>query len=312
MTPFKRAPTPTIAGVLEDATVIARDLQFPEGPVAMSDGSVILGEIKGGLITRIDADGSKEQLADCGGGPSGLALGPDGAMYICNSGSPGEAYAGGRIDRLDLSTGTVEPVYEAFEGTRLSAPNDIVFDQHGGFYFTDYGLVTPTSHERGALYYATIDGSSIVKLRDTHFGPVGIGAPNGIGITPDGLNLLFVETFTARLFSSRIVAPGFLDDEQTVDDSFMYAGNGVEWFDGLDVDVKGNVCVATLRSGCISAVAPDGSSARLVGLPERVWETLPTNLCFGGPDRNTVFITLSRSGTLMKATWPDLGTSAES
>ena len=306
MPPFKRAATPTHAGVLEDATIIARDLQFPEGPVAMPDGSVILGEIKGGLITRVDADGSKEIVADCGGGPSGLALGPDGAMYICNCGSPGDAYTGGRIDRLDLTTGTVEPLYESFEGRRLSAPNDIVFDKHGGFYFTDYGLVTPTGHERGALYYASNDGASIVKLRDTHFGPVGIGAPNGIGITPDGLNLLFVETFTARLFSSRIVSPGVLDAEQTVDDCFLYAGNGVEWFDGLDVDANGNVCVATLRSGCISVVAPDGSSAGLVGLPGSVWETLPTNLCFGGPDRSTVFITLSRSGTLMKASWPDL------
>ena len=308
MTSFKRAPRPIPAGVLEDATIIGRDLQFPEGPVAMADGSVILGEIKGGLITRIDPDGSKEQLADCGGGPSGLAVGPDGAIYICNGGSPGDAYAGGRIDRLDLSSGRVETIYESFEGRRLSAPNDIVFDGHGGFYFTDYGVVTPTAHDRGALYYASIDGSSIVKLKDGHFGPVGIGSPNGIGLTADGHDLLFVETFTARLFSHRIVAPGVLDEEQTLDDSFLYAGTGVEWFDGLDVDARGNVCVATLRSGCITVVAPDGSSAGLVGLPEHVWETLPTNLCFGGPDRRTVYVTLSLSGTLMKATWPDLDT----
>ena len=120
-----------------------------------------------------------------------------------------------------------------------------------------------------------------------------------------------METFTARLFSSRIVAPGVLDEEQTVEDSFLYGANGVEWFDGLDVDAAGNVCVATLRSGCITVVAPDGSAASLVGLPEDVWETLPTNLCFAGPDRSTVFITLSRSGTLLTAPWPELGVAAQ-
>ena len=84
-------------------------------------------------------------------------------------------------------------------------------------------------------------------------------------MTPGGRNLLFVETFTARLFSHRIVAPGVLDDEQTVDDSFFYAGNGVEWFDGLDVDANGNVCVATLRSGCITR----RGTGRLVREPGR-------------------------------------------
>ncbi|RHW26216.1 SMP-30/gluconolactonase/LRE family protein [Nocardioides immobilis] len=307
MKPFRRAATPAVAGELKDARIIARGLEFPEGPVAMSDGSVILGEIKGGAITRIDPDGTVERIASCIGGPSGLALGPDGAMYVCASGWSPDGNIGGRIDRLDLKTGTVDVLYDGFEGRRLSAPNDIVFDQHGGFYFTDYGAVTPTNHERGALYYASIDGSSMVKLRDAHFGPVGIGFPNGIGITPDGQNLLYVETFTARLFSSRIVAPGVLDAEQSVDDSFLFGANGVEWFDGLDVDAAGNVCVATLRSGCITVVAHDGSAASLVGLPEEVWEPLPTNLCFGGQDKSTVFVTLSASGTLLEAPWPVIG-----
>jgi len=306
MTTISRAPVPISAGELQDARIIARGLQFPEGPVAMPDGSLILGEIKGGVLTRIDPAGTSERIVDCGGGPSGLALGPDGAMYICNGGASGDRYQGGRIDRLDMTSGTVEVLYESFEGRRLSAPNDLVFDEHGGFYFTDYGNVAATGHERGALYYALADGSSITKLRDDHFPSVGIGSPNGIGLTPDGRSLLFVETFTARLFSSRISSPGLLDQDQTMDDCFVYGSNGPEWFDGLAVDNAGNICVATMRSGCITVVAPDHKSACVVELPAAMWDPFTTNLCFAGPNLSQVFITLSRSGTVLAAPWPDL------
>jgi gluconolactonase len=78
--------------------VLAEDLAFPEGPVVMPDGSVIVVEIRGGRLTRIWGDGRKEVVAETGGGPNGAAIGPDGALYVCNNGSnPDEPYTGGRI-----------------------------------------------------------------------------------------------------------------------------------------------------------------------------------------------------------------------
>ena len=65
---------------------IARGLQFPEGPVALDDGSVLLVEIARGTLTRVDADGKTSVVAECGGGPNGAAIGPDGAVYVCNNG----------------------------------------------------------------------------------------------------------------------------------------------------------------------------------------------------------------------------------
>ena len=65
---------------------VARDLRFPEGPVALSDGSVVLVEMMGRCITRIMPDGAKQTVAEIAGGPSGLARGPDGALYLCNNG----------------------------------------------------------------------------------------------------------------------------------------------------------------------------------------------------------------------------------
>ncbi|MDB5582714.1 MAG: gluconolactonase, partial [Bradyrhizobium sp.] len=67
-------------------TPIATGLRFPEGPVAMADGSVILVEIAAGRITRVTPDGGKHIIATPGGGPNGLALGPDGKLYCCNNG----------------------------------------------------------------------------------------------------------------------------------------------------------------------------------------------------------------------------------
>src|SRR5205814_1490467 len=139
---------------------IATGLKFPEGPVAMDDGSVIVVEIEAGRITRVKKDGTKQTVATPGGGPNGLAIGPGGDLFVCNNGGnfefmerdglliPGHepaSHKGGRIERVSLSTGKVEVLYESCDGERLQAPNDLVFDETGGFWFTDHGS-TNTKH----------------------------------------------------------------------------------------------------------------------------------------------------------------------
>ena len=71
---------------MPDVKILASDLGFPEGPVWMADGSVILGEISGKKVTRVAPDGSKSEIGKAGGGPNGVATGPDGALYVCNNG----------------------------------------------------------------------------------------------------------------------------------------------------------------------------------------------------------------------------------
>mgnify|MGYP005661520879 FL=1 len=93
---------------MSEVTVIAEGLQFPEGPVAMPDGSVILVEIAGGRLTRVHPDGRKEVVAEVGGAPNGAALGPDGRMWLCNNGG---TQARGYIQAVDLNTGAFETVY---------------------------------------------------------------------------------------------------------------------------------------------------------------------------------------------------------
>src|SRR6201984_3695242 len=95
----------------------------PEGPVAMADGSVILGEIAGSAVTRITEDGGKSTIGSAGGGPNGLARGPDGALYLCNNGGneyaqggflstgPSKDYQCGYIQRIDPRTGEKRILY---------------------------------------------------------------------------------------------------------------------------------------------------------------------------------------------------------
>ncbi len=69
-----------------DVTTIATDLQFPEGPIAMADGSILLVEIERGTLTWLEGDGAVRRRFDLGGGPNGAAVGPDGKVYVCNNG----------------------------------------------------------------------------------------------------------------------------------------------------------------------------------------------------------------------------------
>ena len=117
--------------------IVATGLRFPEGPVAMADGSIILVEIEAGRITRVRPDGSKETVAEPGGGPNGLAIGPEGKLYCCNNGgfnyveangmlAPhgiASDYSGGRIERIDIATGAVEiPTSPAISVAYCAAP----------------------------------------------------------------------------------------------------------------------------------------------------------------------------------------------
>jgi gluconolactonase len=151
---------------LEDVTVLADGLNFPEGPVAMADGSVVLAEIDSAKITRVGADGSVDVVAQCDGGPNGCAIGPDGALYVCNNGGrfASGKWTGGWIERVDLSSGAVEVLYDACDGRRLSGPNDIVFDETGGFWFTDTGKFRGRQRDVGSLYYARPDGSAVIEV----------------------------------------------------------------------------------------------------------------------------------------------------
>lgn len=293
-----------------DVTVMTQGLAFPEGPVALSDGAVLVVEIQRGTLTRVAEDGTQSIVAELGGGPNGAALGPDGHCYICNNGGfewhegrdgrvfPGEQpanYTGGRIERVDLKTGAVETLYEACNGERLKGPNDLVFDQTGGFWFTDHGKTSPRTRDRTGVFYAAADGSRIEEVIFP------MEAPNGIGLSPDEKTLYVAETPTGRLWAYAIASPGALDVD--IPRRMLAQRPDFHMFDSLAVDASGNVCVATLITGGITSHSPDGSAVEFFAMPD----VLTTNIAFGGEDLQTAYITLSSTGKLIKATWPTPG-----
>ncbi|MFM7898614.1 MAG: SMP-30/gluconolactonase/LRE family protein, partial [Actinomycetota bacterium] len=140
----------------------------------------------------------------------------DGSLLVCiNGGSftpidlgglllPGPfdpaRHTGGRIERVDPKTGKITRLYDSCDGHALRGPNDLVLDGKGGFYFTDHGIRHERSGDRTSIYYAKLDGSHISEV------VFPVEAPNGIGLSPDGIKLYYAETHTARVWS-RVEGP---------------------------------------------------------------------------------------------------------
>ena len=291
---------------------LSENLWFPEGPVAFKDGTISLVEVLRGTITTVSGKGASVITATPGGGPNGMAVGPDGALYVCNNGGletktvdgrvvptgkPQHGYTSGRIERIDRVSGEVKVLYTKCGGIILSSPNDIVFDADGGFYFTDLGKNIEGVRSAGGVFYARPDGSMIVPI--AHPMPT---MPNGCGLSPDGKTLYVSESFTARLLAFTVTAPGVVEKNKSgpYGAKILCELPAPAKFDSHAVDSEGNICVATLETGHISVIAPDGELLRQVA----VHDHMVTNICFGGDDLRTAFITLVQSGRLVSMRWP--------
>ncbi|MEX1102977.1 MAG: SMP-30/gluconolactonase/LRE family protein, partial [Dehalococcoidia bacterium] len=194
--------------------LVAEGLGFPEGPLVLPGGDLLVTDIRAGAINRITDGGQVSVFATTGGGPNGAALGPDCAVYVAQNGGfewherpgpdgrvglyPGDkpaAYIGGQIQRVSPDGSDVTTVYMKCDGEPLKGPNDLVFDKEGNFYFTDHGKTYGRQRDRTGVFYASPDGSMI---REIIFPLEG---PNGIGLSPDGSVLYVAETPTGRVWA---------------------------------------------------------------------------------------------------------------
>ena len=295
---------------------VASGLRFPEGPVVLADGSVVLCEIAAGRVSQVHPDGRHEVVAEIGGGPNGCAVGPEGAIYVCNDGGfrwiesdgrllPGDRapdYAGGHIDRLDLKTRKAQVLYHTVDGKALSAPNDLVFDDHGGFWFTDTGARGARSQDYGGLYYAKSNGSLI---REAVYP---MNAPNGVALSPDGKVVYVALTYDRLVMAFPITGEGIVDRNPV---SFL-PGRPVATMppgtllDSMKAEADGTLCVAVALSvhgdTGLLRIRPNGEKSGLISGPEGI-----TNIAFGGKNLRTAFITESITGRLLRTTWPASG-----
>lgn len=199
-------------------------------------------------------------------GANGLAHTPGGQLIACHQ-------AGRRV--AQIGDGSIDTVYERYEGQRYNAPNDLIFRGDGAWFFTDPGY--------GA------DDAAEMDVRGLYFVPAGaLGGeprriwsgdldqrPNGVALSPDDSVLYLADTADGVVRAFDVALSGELTNERT-----FVTVNGP---DGMSVDTEGNVYVST-RVG-IEVFAPDGT--RWGGL--ELADT--TNVTFGGDARQTLFIT---------------------
>jgi gluconolactonase len=301
----------------DDLRVVASGLRFPEGPIALRDGGVLLVEVRGATLCRVGPDGEVSVLAQLGGGPNGAALGPDGSVYVCNNGGlpfherpdgswgvgdprtgslQPDDYSGGRIERVDPRSGAVATLYREADGRPLRGPNDLVFDSSGGFWFTDTGKTRARERDHGALYYAAADGSSIREVAAPLLGP------NGVGLSPDGGRLYVAETPTGRLRGWELAGPGELAPGTPPLGRVLMRLPGELVFDSFAVDAQGCILAAIPNAGALACISPDGALELI-----ELGEPMPTNVCFGGADLRTAFVTIGGSGRLCAFRWRQPG-----
>ncbi|WP_422003204.1 di-heme-cytochrome C peroxidase [Reyranella sp.] len=320
--------------------VVCQGLGFSEGPIALPDGSVLLVDIRKQCLTRVLPDGSQVVVAKIPGGPNGAAFGPDGRLYICNNGGfewqqfplPGgqvislgerqaKDYAGGSVQVLDLSTGRLETLYtdcaigtemgglrarvprEVPSPSRLRGPDDLVFDSSGGFWFADFGKSRGRDKDITGIYYAHTDGSYI---REKIFP---LDGPNGIALSPAGDRLYVSLTFRRQLLYWELDRPGSIrPNPATVDGAYVLNAAMPGDLDSIKVDSEGNVHAVTilpsntpLCNGGITVVSPSGEIVERfeLAVPGKAMP-MPSNLCWGGPDGRTAWITGGGSDVLLR------------
>jgi gluconolactonase len=253
--------------------VVASKLGFTEGPVWTADGRLLVTSISHGAIYEVGTDAPRI-IAETGGGPNGMAEGQDGTLYVTQNGglygtgarSPKPATAG--VQRV--AGGTVSYLAEG-----MDAPNDCCFGPDGLLYFTDPRGPADASNQRpGRVYAMQVEGAPELLAEGPAFA-------NGIAFGPDASQLYVAETFRQRVLLYSVQGDGLGEPRE-----FCRTEPGFP--DGMCFDEEGRLYVAATMAGDIQIFDTKGQCVDRLPCGEG---SMPTNCCFGGPQRRTLFVT---------------------
>ena len=242
---------------------LADGFKFTEGPAADGKGSVYFTDIPNNRIHKWNiAEKKLSTFREDSGGANGLYFGPDGTLYACEGVSQ-------RIAAVSADGKNSKALAETYDGKPFNKPNDLWVDAKGGIYFTDpnYGR-DKTSQDGEHVYYLSPDRKKVLRVADD------FRRPNGIVGTPDGKTLYITDRTGKKTFRYKI------NDDGTLSDKTLFAEVGS---DGMTLDAKGNL-YTTLKH--VTVFSPDGKQIAEIKTPKP-----PSNVCFGGPGRTTLFIT---------------------
>lgn len=257
--------------------------RWSEGPAYMAAGKYFVwSDIPNDRVMRWDeTDGSVSVFQQPAWNANGHTVDRQGRLLSCE-------HRGRCVSRIEHDGGRTVLAAQ-YDGRRLNSPNDLVVKSDGSIWFTDptYGI---DSDYEGDVAPSEIGGSFVYRI-DPDEGVVTavvktMAKPNGLAFSPDERSLYVADTGAShasdgpRHIRRFALAP---DGRGVADDGPMFASCSVGLFDGMRVDMHGNVW--TSAGDGVHCLAPDGSLVGKIRVPEVV-----ANVCFGGPKRNRLFI----------------------
>ncbi len=264
-----------LAELVPDQTpvTVAEGFQFTEGPVWHPDGHLLFSDIPANTIYRYAPGGSPEAHLTPSGNSNGLTYDGQGRLVACEHG-------GRRVSRMG-SDGGMETLADSFDGKRLNSPNDIVVHSSGAIFFTDppYGI-DPDPGEQGfnGVYRLGTDGTVTLLNRD-------MNRPNGLALSLDESILYVDDTRNRHVLAYPLNAGLDVGEPTVILDMNVEAQGGP---DGMKLDSEGNLYVT--GPGGLWVATPEGEHLGTIVFPQ-----IPANLCFGGPDYRTIYVT-ARTG----------------
>lgn len=262
------AESPVIAPGAE-LEKLAGEFKFTEGPAADAEGNVYFTDQPNDRILKWSTDGELSTFLQPSGRSNGLYFDADGNLWAC-------ADEKNELWRIDPE-GNVTVVVKDYGGKLLNGPNDLWIRPDGGIYFTDpfykrdYWDRGPEEQDVQGVYYLSSDRTSLIRVADD------LEQPNGIIGTPDGRTLYVADIRAGKTYAYNVQDDGTLANKRL----FCELGS-----DGMTLDSEGNVY---LTGRGVTVFDADGKQIEHIEVPER-WTA---NVCFGGPDRRTLFITAS-------------------
>jgi gluconolactonase len=259
-----------------EKALVASGLGFPEGPTVLSDGRIVICDGNIGELLVFDGN-DLSTFAQTGGSPWATALGSDAAVYVTQAGNvpgSGDSSAVSGIQRVRLD-GTVELLCAAVAGLTLYGPNDLAFGPDGRLWFTESGSEQDFRFDvrsPGRLFVIdkTHDGEMLFELPVVY--------PNGIAFDAEG-QLYWTESIAHRVCRLENGEPTTFCQ---LPDSHVP--------DGMAFAADGRAFVATVTSGGLTVISPDGEILEEIDLGEHA-----TNCAFDG---STLYVTAVRSGNI--------------
>ena len=254
-------------------TTVAEGFQFTEGPVWHPDGYLLFSDIPASTIYRYQPGRAPEPYLSPSGNSNGLTFDGAGRLLACEHG-------GRRVSRM-ADTGDMETLVATHAGKRLNSPNDIVVHSSGSIFFTDppYGI-DPDPGEQGfnGVYRLDPDGRLELLSRD-------MDRPNGLALSLDEKVLYVDDSRKRHVLAFPLAGDLGVGEPEVLLDMNVAAPGGP---DGMKLDSEGNLYVT--GPGGLWVATPAGEHLGTVEFPQ-----LPANLCFGGPDLRTIYVT-ARTG----------------